>query len=230
MRSSSLRTSPIRVDPTTRPTAPTRKTAWRTTCTGRSATTGCRCRRATRDSSQLVRRLGRGRTPDPTRLRLQHRPAASSAHTTPSSRPRQRTGGWCCYSHRLYNSYYGDYDVYVYSNQPDQSATASAGGHPKLPHRQRLRRLYLRGPNPGSSDQGDSRHRRRARQRQADDDSVPTAGFGNAASNCQDLWITCFDGLPALPGGPHGDLHACCRRAWPLPSCRAAGRGRRRAG
>jgi hypothetical protein len=40
----------------------------------------------------------------------------------------------------VYNSSYGDYDVYVHSNQPDQTVIASGGAWSKSWHTDRLRR------------------------------------------------------------------------------------------
>jgi hypothetical protein len=57
--------------------------------------------------------LIRVETPQPTNHPGQSPPAPSRAKCSASAR---------------YNSRYGDYDVYVYSNQPDQTVTVSGGG------------------------------------------------------------------------------------------------------
>ena len=50
-----------------------------------------------------------------------------------------------------YSSSYGDYDVYVHSNQPGQAVIASSGGYSKTWHTDSsgYADVYLRGPSPG---------------------------------------------------------------------------------
>jgi hypothetical protein len=71
----------------------------------------------------------------------------------PSAAPSpQAPGGaaWCSAT-ASYNSSYGDYDVYVHSNQPDKSVTASGGGysHSFYTDSSGYADVYLRGPQPG---------------------------------------------------------------------------------
>jgi hypothetical protein len=73
-------------------------------------------------------------------------PAPSAA---PSPQPSASTA-WCSAT-ASYNSSYNDYDVYVHSNQPDKSVTASSGGysHSYYTDSSGYADVYLRGPQPG---------------------------------------------------------------------------------
>jgi hypothetical protein len=53
------------------------------------------------------------------------RPPPPAPKPAPSSPPQHGSGAWCTAS-ASYNAQYSDYDVYVHSNQPNQSATATA--------------------------------------------------------------------------------------------------------
>jgi len=75
--------------------------------------------------------------------------------SAPSSAPAQATSqppaaAWCSAS-ASYSSSYGDYDVYVHSNQPGQAVIASSGGYSKTWHTDSsgYADVYLRGPSPG---------------------------------------------------------------------------------
>jgi hypothetical protein len=76
-------------------------------------------------------------------------PGSSAAPSTapPASQP---AAAWCSAS-ASYNSTYGDYDVYVHSNQPGQAVTASSGGYSKTWHTDSsgYADVFLRGPSPG---------------------------------------------------------------------------------
>jgi hypothetical protein len=71
-------------------------------------------------------------------------PGAAPSSQAPASTAR-------CSATASYNSSYGDYDVYVHSNQPDQSVTASGGGysHSYYTDSSGYADVYLRGPQPG---------------------------------------------------------------------------------
>lgn len=60
------------------------------------------------------------------------------------------SGAWCTAT-ASYSSQYNDYDVYVRSNQPDQSVTASSGGYSHSWHTgsSGSADVYLRGPSQG---------------------------------------------------------------------------------
>ena len=79
--------------------------------------------------------------------------ALPSPAPPPVSAPAQSAGGaaWCSAS-AVYSSSYGDYDVYVHSNQPDQTVIASGGGWSKSWHTDSsgYADVYLRGPSAGS--------------------------------------------------------------------------------
>lgn len=80
--------------------------------------------------------------------------SATPSGTAPSQPPAQPSAqpaaAWCSAS-ASYSSYYHDYDVYVHSNQADQSVTASGGGYSKTWHTDSsgYADVYLRGPSPG---------------------------------------------------------------------------------
>ena len=80
--------------------------------------------------------------------------SATASGTAPSQAPAQPSAPvavpWCSAS-ASYSSYYHDYDVYVHSNQPDQSVTATGGGYSKTWHTDSsgYADVYLRGPSPG---------------------------------------------------------------------------------
>lgn len=71
--------------------------------------------------------------------------------TAPAPAPPAGSGAWCTAS-AVYSSSYGDYDVYVHSNQPNQTVTASAGGYSKSWNTDRsgYADVYLRGPSAGT--------------------------------------------------------------------------------
>lgn len=75
-----------------------------------------------------------------------------SATPTPTTAPSssQASGAWCTAT-ASYNSSYGDYDVYVHSNQPDQTVTASSGSYSHSYHTDGsgYADVYLRGPSQG---------------------------------------------------------------------------------
>ncbi len=79
--------------------------------------------------------------------------ALPSPAPPPVSAPAQSAAGaaWCSAS-AVYSSSYGDYDVYVHSNQPDQTVIASGGGWSKSWHTDSsgYADVYLRGPSAGS--------------------------------------------------------------------------------
>lgn len=58
-----------------------------------------------------------------------------------------------CTATASYSSYYGDWDVYVHSNQPNSPVTASSGGHSHSWHTDGsgYADVYLRGPSPGQT-------------------------------------------------------------------------------
>jgi hypothetical protein len=64
--------------------------------------------------------------------------------------PPPAPGTWCSAT-ASYNSSFGDYDVYVHSNQPNKSVTASGGGYSHSRHTDSsgYADVYLRGPRPG---------------------------------------------------------------------------------
>ena len=71
---------------------------------------------------------------------------------SPAPAPAQpAAGAWCSVS-AAYSSSYGDYDVYVHSNQPSQAVTASGGGYSKSWHTNSSGNadVYLRGPSAGT--------------------------------------------------------------------------------
>lgn len=70
--------------------------------------------------------------------------------SSPSSSHAGASSAWCSAS-AAYNSQYGDWDVYVRSNQPDRSVTASSGGYSHSWHADSSGSadVYLRGPSPG---------------------------------------------------------------------------------
>ena len=72
-------------------------------------------------------------------------------NAAPTQAPAPPSAAWCSAS-ASYNSSYGDYDVYVHSNQPSQTVTASSSGYSKTWHTDSTgyADVYLRGPSPGS--------------------------------------------------------------------------------
>jgi hypothetical protein len=61
------------------------------------------------------------------------------------------SGAWCSVS-ATHSSSYGDYDIYVHSNQPGQTVTARGGGYSKSWHTDSSGNadVYLRGPSVGT--------------------------------------------------------------------------------
>lgn len=76
---------------------------------------------------------------------------ASPAPSAPSGSRGGSSGAWCTAS-ASYSSKYGDYDVYVHSNQPDQTVTAVSGSYSKSWHTDGsgYADVYLRGPSQGA--------------------------------------------------------------------------------
>jgi len=70
----------------------------------------------------------------------------------PTSSPPARRSAWCT-ARASYNSRYADWDVYVHSNQPDATVTASSGGYSHSWHTNAdgYADVYLRGPAPGQT-------------------------------------------------------------------------------
>jgi hypothetical protein len=73
--------------------------------------------------------------------------AEPSATSAPAGR-----SAWCTAT-ASYNSRYGDWDVFVHSNQPDATVTASGGGHSHTWHTDAngYADVYLRGPSTGET-------------------------------------------------------------------------------
>jgi hypothetical protein len=63
------------------------------------------------------------------------------------------SGAWCTASATVYDAYYDENNVYVHSNQPDATATASADGysHSWQTDGSGYALVYLNGPPPGAS-------------------------------------------------------------------------------
>jgi hypothetical protein len=80
--------------------------------------------------------------------------SGTGANAAPSQagQPAQPAAAAWCSASASYNSSYGDYDVYVHSNQPDQAVTASSGEYSKTWHTDSsgYADVYLRGPSPGN--------------------------------------------------------------------------------
>jgi hypothetical protein len=78
-------------------------------------------------------------------------PGSNAAPSQAPAPAQPAAGAWCSAS-AVYSSSYGDYDVYVHSNQPGQTVTASGGGYAKSWHTgsSGYADVYLRGPNAGS--------------------------------------------------------------------------------
>lgn len=74
---------------------------------------------------------------------------APAPSTSPPSRA-PAPAAWCSVT-VSFNSSYGDYDVYVHSNQPDKGVTASGGGysHSFYTDSSGYADVYLRGPQSG---------------------------------------------------------------------------------
>jgi hypothetical protein len=72
----------------------------------------------------------------------------------PGPRPSATVGSsaWCTAS-ASYSSYYGDWDIYVHSNQPNTAVTASGGGYSHSWHTDSsgYADIYLRGPSRGQT-------------------------------------------------------------------------------
>lgn len=66
--------------------------------------------------------------------------------------PSAGRSAWCRVT-ASYDSRYADWDVYVHSNQPDVTVTASSGGHSRRWHTnaQGYAEVYLRGPSAGQT-------------------------------------------------------------------------------
>lgn len=80
--------------------------------------------------------------------------AAALGISVPSPQAAQGAGsGAHCTATASYNSSYGDWDVYVRSNQPDSPVTASSGGYSHSWHTDGsgYADVYLRGPSAGQT-------------------------------------------------------------------------------
>src|SRR5487761_1597208 len=81
-------------------------------------------------------------------------PYAPAAAPVPSSRPggAQASGAWCTATASVYQAYDDENNVYVHSDQPYQTATASAGGfsHSYQTDGSGYALVYLNGPPPGA--------------------------------------------------------------------------------
>jgi hypothetical protein len=80
--------------------------------------------------------------------------AAALGIRVTSPQPTQVTGsGPRCTATASYSSSYGDWDVYVHSNQPNSPVTASGGGYSHSWHTDSsgYADVYLRGPSPGQA-------------------------------------------------------------------------------
>ena len=66
--------------------------------------------------------------------------------------PQPAGGGAWCSASAVYSSSYRDYDVYVHSNQPDQTVTAMGGGYSRSwrTDSSGYADVYLRGPSAGT--------------------------------------------------------------------------------
>jgi len=78
--------------------------------------------------------------------------AGDYADGTPYSPPSTGSGAWCTATASVYNAAYDENNVYVHSNQPNQSATASADGysHSYETNSSGYALIYLNGPAPGA--------------------------------------------------------------------------------
>jgi len=76
-----------------------------------------------------------------------------SAPAPPASAPSPAAPSARCSASASYSASYGDWDVYVRSNQPDRTATASAGGYSHSWHTDGSGSadIYLRGPSAGQT-------------------------------------------------------------------------------
>jgi hypothetical protein len=75
-------------------------------------------------------------------------PPKTSAPKPPAPKP---SGAWCTATASVYDATYNENNVYVNSNQPDRSATASADGysHSYETNGSGYALIYLNGPPPG---------------------------------------------------------------------------------
>ncbi len=78
------------------------------------------------------------------------RPYRRAAEPSPGSSG--RSAAWCSATATIYNAADDENNVYVHSNQPDQDATASAGGytHSYWTNNSGYALIYLNGPAPGA--------------------------------------------------------------------------------
>ncbi|MGO8882306.1 MAG: phospholipase D-like domain-containing protein [Streptosporangiaceae bacterium] len=80
--------------------------------------------------------------------------AASYSPAAAASQPARAkaSGAWCTATASVYDAYEDENNVYVHSNQPDQSATASADGysHSYETNGSGYALIYLNGPPPGA--------------------------------------------------------------------------------
>jgi hypothetical protein len=79
-------------------------------------------------------------------------PVAAPPPPPPSAPSQAPPSAWCSAS-ASYSASYGDWSVYVRSNQPDRTATASAGGYSHSWHTDGSGNavIYLRGPSAGET-------------------------------------------------------------------------------
>ena len=79
--------------------------------------------------------------------------ARDYAHATPyKSKKKKRSGAWCRATASVYNASEDENNVYVHSNQPHKTATASADGysHSYKTNGRGYALIYLNGPPPGA--------------------------------------------------------------------------------
>lgn len=90
--------------------------------------------------------------PPPTSTVPEDNPPPPPVHHHHNHAPPPPTAAWCSAS-ASYNSSYGDWDVYVHSNQDDKTVTASDGSHAKSWHTNSngYADVYLTGASPGST-------------------------------------------------------------------------------
>jgi cardiolipin synthase A/B len=81
--------------------------------------------------------------------------AGAAPYSPPAaSQPTQRaaSGAWCTATASVYDAAYDENNVYVHSDQPDRTATASAGGYSESwqTNGSGYALIYLNGPRPGA--------------------------------------------------------------------------------
>ena len=107
----------------------------------------------------------------------------------PARSPSGGQRAWCTAT-ASYSSRYGDWDVYVHSNQPDAAVTASSGSHSNRWHTDAsgYADVYLRGPAHGQTITVTAGSARCARLRQADSHTTAEpAGYCARRPGCRVL-------------------------------------------